>query len=308
MRTGTISRVGPYKVEQISGCIRTHSPVDLSKPPTVGLHTTEGGWDSSISVFRSRLTTPIFLVGNKRLGQCAPLGEMGAAFENDPGGVETNRWCRVQIEIVEFSEQKCWLPDDGTLDVLVHLLAWIADNCGVPMKRAWDGCDLGPTPWATEDFPRRHANKWGNFAGVFGHVEIPENAHWDPGELDYPKLFAKVRDVGVKRARTLRLTSPAMKGDDVRRAKKLLEENPFGDFHVGNRDELWGMEAAQATFRAKHFLGYPWDARDPNFGPTLREYLAGDRKLPADYRARRLKRIAKFGFKSPTLSADRSVH
>jgi hypothetical protein len=30
---------------------------------------------------------------------------------------------------------------------------------------------------------------------VYGHVDIPDNDHWDPGSLEYAQLFQMVRDV-----------------------------------------------------------------------------------------------------------------
>src|SRR5688500_11392802 len=142
MRTGCVEKIGPYKVERITGVIRTNAAVDLSRPPTCGWHMTAGtSWDGAVSVYRSKLATPTFQIGPGRLGQAIPLGEMAAAFKNPPGGVETNRWCRVQIEVVGIPRQAPFIWDDRTLDVAAELAAWLEDNCDIPIRRPWEGAE-----------------------------------------------------------------------------------------------------------------------------------------------------------------------
>jgi hypothetical protein len=51
-----------------------------------------------MAVFR-KSSAPHFLVGRDRVGklrlaQLVPLGKLTCALENDPGGIETNRWVR----------------------------------------------------------------------------------------------------------------------------------------------------------------------------------------------------------------------
>ncbi len=312
MRTGWVSKIGPLKVDPISGCMRTHSSVNTGAPPAGLGHTTEGGWDSAISVFRSRLTAPHLQVQKKRVGQCVPLGEMAAALQNQAGGVETNSIIRLQIEVVEFSKTSPWISDADTVETLAHIIVWAKDALGIPMDRAFDSDDLGPTPWATESYSRRHAGKWGHTAGWFMHVEAPENSHWDMGQYKWKIQMKAAHDLvsGASDARSLIVREPPMKGDDVVSAKKLLLDNPYGKFNPGNTDRLYGFEAGQATFVAKKFLGYP--AKDVNtvFGPQLRAYLSGKEKLPAAFRARRLRRLSNYPFtKKPNIDAsERNVH
>jgi hypothetical protein len=66
---------------------------------------------------------------------------------------------------------------------------------------------MPPPPWATESFQRRNAGKWGVEAGWYGHVEIPENSHWDPGALLWSSIIARAHELdtmGPKRLATLR--------------------------------------------------------------------------------------------------------
>ena len=89
--------------------------------------------------------------------------------------------------------------------------------------------------------------------------------------------------------RTLQLTNPYMMGADVESAQKLLKKNPFEDFKPGDIDGEYGPISADATQRAKWALGYEKDANRV-FGPVVRGYLDGTRKLPRANQALRAKR------------------
>lgn len=183
---------GRYAIAKIP-CPHPSGSVDLSKPPVGVLHTTEGSWDSALAKFE-REDAPTFLVGPNRIAQLVPLGSPAAALENHPGGVETNRWARAQIEVCGFSQENPYSFASSTTDPLASLLASLAVNAGIPLSRPYPDA-MPPTPWATYSFPRRHDGHWGTTAGWFGHVEVPENAHWDPGALRWADLLglAKTR-------------------------------------------------------------------------------------------------------------------
>lgn len=181
-----LTKAGRYKIEKIP-CPHPTTNVQLSKPPTGVVHTTEGGWDSAMSVFRKHFA-PHFLVGAGRIAQLVPLGKMAAALENDPGGVETNSLARVQIEVVAFSKETPWLPLPPVTQALAALLGTLESEAGIPLTRPFPD-KMPPKPWATESFARRRAGKWGKTAGWYGHVEVPENAHWDPGALRWSELL-----------------------------------------------------------------------------------------------------------------------
>ena len=95
--------------------------------------------------------------------------------------------------------------------------------------------------------------------------------------------------------RSLRLTTPMMKGEDVREAQHLLAKNPFGTFFNDDFDGEYGEITHQATERAKFWLGYPADRYEPVAERRLRRQ---DPRLPlrhgaaaARYDQRRKKRI-----------------
>lgn len=184
--TGWLTKAGKYRVEKMP-MPHPVGRVDLMRPPAGVTHTIEGSLESGIGVFRKHYA-PTFGVGPGRIVQFVPFGYMTAALENDYGGGETNRWARVQIEIAGFSKDTTWLPAASTLDPLAALMAALVKAQGIPLTRPYPDA-LPSKPWATELFRRRHDGKWGKTAGWFGHIEIPENAHWDPGALDWSALL-----------------------------------------------------------------------------------------------------------------------
>jgi hypothetical protein len=103
----------------------------------------------------------------------------------------------------------------------------------------------------------------------------------------------------------LRLVTPHMRGQKVRDAQWLLAgHNRFKDlatYKDGTIDGDYGAVSAQATRRAKYWLGYPQTALDGSFGQTIYEYLRPEnwRPLPEAYRGRRDKRLAAAAASNP---------
>jgi hypothetical protein len=173
-----------------NGLAIDRSNVVLSKhqQPNGVMHTTEGHWNGSLNVFTDS-NTPTFALGwhtitdnNTKdegpfhLAQFMPIGEMAMTLVNDPGGTETNREALVQIEVVGWSKHDPWLFDEKTTNVLASLIDRLEEVCGIPLQRAGNGT--------------RSVVRWDGKAGWFGHGEVPENGHWDPGELKWGELFA----------------------------------------------------------------------------------------------------------------------
>ena len=75
--------------------------------------------------------------------------------------------------------------------------------------------------------------------------------------------------------RTLVLTSPVMRGEDVRAAQRRL--NNFGCF-AGAEDGIFGEQTARACSQAKWLLGYANKDVNPIYGDTLNDYLLGLKK------------------------------
>jgi hypothetical protein len=157
--------------------------------PNLVLHTTETDGYVEHLEYPSQ-----WQVGEGFIGQHRPLWAKGEALRGDT----TNDPYAMQIEIVGRSQLELWLPKPTSLGPLVALMAFLHQREFVRTALArptnWsEKLDRGPQ--AIESYYRRNVGLWPETAGVYGHVDIPGNSHWDPGSLEYAKLFQMVRDV-----------------------------------------------------------------------------------------------------------------
>jgi peptidoglycan hydrolase-like protein with peptidoglycan-binding domain len=104
---------------------------------------------------------------------------------NAPGGVETNRKGNVCIQIESLFFPYCRVdgrvyptlrdtPSAGLDKIMAWLRSW-----GVP-----DVWPMGEPTWTAH----RDATVWSTRSGHYGHSQVPENDHTDPGPM--PPLFA----------------------------------------------------------------------------------------------------------------------
>jgi peptidoglycan hydrolase-like protein with peptidoglycan-binding domain len=82
--------------------------------------------------------------------------------------------------------------------------------------------------------------------------------------------------------RTLVLTSPHMKGDDVTYAQNLLRNR--GGYYEGKADDEYGPLTAQAAYRAQYWLGY--QKPQQTFGTALEKLLLGKAEPATDAKKR----------------------
>jgi hypothetical protein len=132
--------------------------------------------------------------------QCGE-GMIGQHIQLGWSGDSVNEWDRQaqQIEMVAFSQLPLWLPAEGTLGPTVALTAWLHEKGLIKtgIKRpteAWPHV-LDRGPQAVSTYYRRLAGLWPGTPGVYGHVDIPDNSHWDPGSFNYPRFFERVKAV-----------------------------------------------------------------------------------------------------------------
>lgn len=141
-------------------------------------HTTEGSTaQGAFDAFEQNRSDPHFTLDGDNIFQHIDTAVAARSLRNDPGGVQTNRDSAVQIEVVGFAHRPKTKP---TLINLARLCRWIEHEHGVPKvwpngfpKAAVNGHDPGGH--------NRDPNNWDTLGGHYGHSQVPENTHWDPG-------------------------------------------------------------------------------------------------------------------------------
>jgi hypothetical protein len=141
-------------------------------------HTTEGStYAGARSAFAAHKSDPHFTVAGDQVFQHIDTTQTARALRNAPGGVETNRDSAIQIEVVGFAGRP---KDVVTLKSVARLCRWIEGEHGVgqrwpngPPRFSANGNDPGGH--------NRNAAAWDAEGGHYGHSQVPENTHWDPG-------------------------------------------------------------------------------------------------------------------------------
>lgn len=158
-----------------------------SGPFKIVLHTTEGSTlKGALTALGSAHSESHFVVDANEIVQLIDTSLASKSLRNEKGGVETNRDSAIQIEMVGFAGK----PKDRVMLANVRrLLRWIEKTHGVP--RRWpNGRPKTHTPDGNDPGGHnRDADTWNKQGGYYGHSNVPENKHWDPGttdeEIDY---------------------------------------------------------------------------------------------------------------------------
>jgi N-acetylmuramoyl-L-alanine amidase len=189
--TPWLQQAGKFPIAHIGGIPHFNQSVLLGSPRTGVLHTTEGGWAGSLAIFKQHFA-PHFMLGfdadaqKVRIAQLVQVGTIGAALKAH------NNQAIVQIEMIGFSKETPWLPDDDTVEALASLMAVCLAEYGIPLDHPWPDGDFGKAG----DNPHRSSGKYGAVAGWFGHGDCPSpDTHWDPGNLEWSVVLAKARQM-----------------------------------------------------------------------------------------------------------------
>lgn len=151
--------------------------------PNLVLHTTETDGYIETLKYPSQWQT-----GEGIIGQHIKLGLAGDS-------VWTYDTILQQIEMVGRSKLGLWLPGEPTLGPTVALVAWlhkkglIRTGVSRPARLKDLPLVLDKGPQAVKSYYRRMVP---DEPGVYGHVDIKDNTHWDPGSFDYDTFLSRV--------------------------------------------------------------------------------------------------------------------
>jgi hypothetical protein len=165
----------------------------LDAPWRFVFHTIEG--EPSADGFRrlvARHTNPPHLWAMPSadlLLQTIPLNKSAYALAR-PGIIQTNRLHAVQVELWGFAAKMGQVSSE-VLDWLAHrVLAPVARLVPIDLTVVRKPT-LGERCYGKTSPCRMSAQDWQAFTGVCGHKDVPDNDHWDPGNLDLPGIAAR---------------------------------------------------------------------------------------------------------------------
>jgi hypothetical protein len=157
------------------------------------LHDTEGSTAAgALAAYQSTGDYPHFTVSEYVIEQHCPISVGATALKHPAGTIDTNRLSAVQIEIVGSCDRayatKYRLPYVGDFSAaqlanVAKVMRWIEAQTGI----AFDG-HAAFTATSASTAPRMSVDTWRRFNSWCGHQHVPNNDHWDPGQLPIDKL------------------------------------------------------------------------------------------------------------------------
>jgi hypothetical protein len=162
------------KFEEITGPVGDY----LGGPFKIVHHTTEGtSYAGAKSAYKANRSDPHFTVDGEDIFQHIDTGKAARSLRNDASGVQTNRDSAVQIEVVAFAGKP---KDIITLRSVAKLCRWIEETHAI--AQTWpNGPPRASTNGKDPGGHNRSAATWDATGGHYGHSQVPENTHWDPG-------------------------------------------------------------------------------------------------------------------------------
>lgn len=140
-------------------------------------HTTElDTYAKCRTAYKNKKADPHFTVDGTQIYQHVETDRSSRALRNPPGGVETNHWSAISIELVAKAGQD---KDAEVLKNTAKLCRWLEEQYGIP--QAWpSGHPKPPRNGKDPGGHNRDVDNWTNKGGHYGHSQVPENDHWDP--------------------------------------------------------------------------------------------------------------------------------
>ncbi len=139
-------------------------------------HTTQGtSAAAAFAAYRAKRVCPTVTIDETTIYQHFDTMMSASAVMNLAGGVQTNRLSCIQAELVCFAEKR---KPEATLRNAARFFRWAEQEHDIPP--VWPN---GPPRYGTHDpgGHNRSIRNWVSEAGHYGHSQVPENTHWDPG-------------------------------------------------------------------------------------------------------------------------------
>lgn len=156
--------------------------------PRVVWHTTENdptrASAADLANYLNGTNNQVHLVWNPVSGeivQMIPANRAGRGLVNRAGGVQTNRQGSVCIQI-EVVGQAVHPFTEGPCKNLDKIESWLT-SLGIP--HVWPAGQ--PKPYPESAGGERSVEAWAH-GGHFGHSQVPENDHGDPGHVNIAEL------------------------------------------------------------------------------------------------------------------------
>lgn len=242
--------------------VATKKPIDaltrgagemVGGPPRATHHTTEGSTASgAMSTYARTGNGPHLTIDyvHDIVIQHLPANVSATALRNRDGGVQTNRMgtVNIQIEWVGFAKEPFTAKRATAGPKVKAFLDWL---------RAWgivDAWPMGaPQPYPASygaDNGDRNASIWATKAGHYGHSQVPENEHGDPGAINPAFVRQTAKPAPLVSAAAYHYTRlPLRRGDrnaDVEHAQRRLIAKGF----LPERDRRLGRRNADGAFGA----------------------------------------------------------
>ena len=155
------------------------------------LHTTEG---TRLPTYEG--TQPHFTIGRNGSGspvqiwQHLPITRAARALRNDEGGPQTNRYGVIQVEIIGSAAESHTMAtrDPDLFQTIGQWMRWVEATAGV--AHAANHPFDGESAYGLMGTTRLTQAEWEATTGWVGHQHVPENTHWDPGQIDIAGLLA----------------------------------------------------------------------------------------------------------------------
>lgn len=140
---------------------------------------------TTIANYLNKVGSQVHIIWNPVTGeivQMIPANKGGRGLVNAAGGVDTNTSGAIVVQI-EVVGQATKPFTDGPMKNLDKIIVWLR-ALGVP--DVWPAGDLKPYPASYGGV--RSTSAWAQ-SGHFGHSQVPENDHGDPGNIDQNKIL-----------------------------------------------------------------------------------------------------------------------